>query len=209
MEGRAQLLAVLRDAQTQGFLGPGDPAVHLDHALGFVEVAIGALGCPPDRFADLGTGGGVPGLVLARSWATSAATFIESSGRRCEALEAWARELGMADRVEVLQGRAEVRARAADTRETFDLVTARSFARPSVTAEISSGLVRVGGFLIVSDPPVALGDRWPAGALDALGFGPAAQTVANGAHYAALPKVRPAPEDVPRPVGKLRKRPLW
>ena len=58
------LLEILIEAQSLGFLGPGDPASHISHALGFADAALVGAGAP-SRFADLGTGGGVPGLVLA------------------------------------------------------------------------------------------------------------------------------------------------
>ena len=38
-------------------------------------------------------------------------------------------------------------------REHFEVVTARSFAGPAVTAEIAAGFVAVGGVLVVSEPP--------------------------------------------------------
>ena len=50
-------------------------------------------------------------------------------------------------------GRAEDWAHEPELRETFDLVTARSFARPAVTAEIACGFLKVGGLLVVSEPP--------------------------------------------------------
>ena len=61
------LLEVLSRAQSLRFLGPGDPAEHLSHACGFGDAVATHLGREPDRFCDLGTGGGVPGLVLAAS----------------------------------------------------------------------------------------------------------------------------------------------
>ena len=55
-------------------------------------------------------------------------------------------------------------------RESFDLVTARSFARPAVTAEIGAGLARPGGMMVVSEPPTGEA-RWPEAALADLGYG--------------------------------------
>lgn len=209
MEQEASLLEVLASAQLQGFLGPGDPAVHLTHALGFADAAISQLSGAPADFADLGTGGGVPGLVLATVWPEVEGTLVESSARRCVALEASVRRLGLEGRVRVLEGRAERLAHDPAVRERFELVTARSFARPAVTAEAASGLVRVGGLLVVSEPPEPGPERWPAGPLEELGFGPPAAVVARGAHYACVPKLRAAPPAMPRPVGRAGKRPLW
>jgi 16S rRNA (guanine527-N7)-methyltransferase len=209
VERQAQLLEILGRAQSQGFLGPGDPREHLSHTLGFIETALGCLGGPPAQFADLGTGGGVPGLALALSWPQTEASLIESATRRCTALGEWITELGLESRVRVLEGRAEGWARVEGIRETFELVTARSFARPAVTAEIAAGLVRVGGFLVVSEPPESSPDRWPPAALERLGFEAAVPALVGGKHYASLRKARLAPETAPRAVGRPGKHPLW
>jgi 16S rRNA (guanine527-N7)-methyltransferase len=208
VDAEAQLLEVLVDAQSQGFLGPGDPASHFSHALGFADAVL-SCGPAPERFTDLGTGGGVPGLVLAALWPEAQAGLIESSARRCVALRAWVEQLGLEDRVEVLEGRADSWARNPSRRESFDLVTARSFARPGITAEISSGLVRIGGLLVVSEPPSGSDERWPKDLVEQLGFAPAVAVVARDAHYACLRKTQAAGDKVPRQAARLRKRPLW
>jgi 16S rRNA (guanine527-N7)-methyltransferase len=209
VEAEAQLLDILVDAQAQGFLGPGDPAGHLSHALGFADAVLACGPPPPERFTDLGTGGGVPGLVLAALWPETHAGLIESSARRCAALRGWIEQLGLEDRVEVLEGRADSWARNPSARETFDLVTARSFARPGITAEIAAGLVRIGGLLVVSEPPSGSEERWPPDLVAELGFAPAVAVLARDAHYACLRKTQAAGDKVPRQAARLRKRPLW
>ena len=203
------LLDILVKAQSLRFLGPGDPAEHLSHALGFADATVGRLGTPPDRLCDLGTGGGVPGLVLAATWPDCHTALIESAARRCAALAEFARELGIDERVEVLQGRAEFWAHEPGYRETFQVVTARSFARPAITAEIASGLVRVGGIVVVSDPPDAPADRWPVDGLHSLRLGPAQSTIERDVHFSSLEKLAPADPGIPRSEGRPAKRPLW
>ena len=205
----ADLLAVLGRAQSLRFLGPGDPADHLSHALGFRDAVASHLGTEPDRFCDLGTGGGVPWLVLAAMWPSAQGALIESAARRCAALEGWSRDLGIQDRVEVLHGRAEHWAHVEGYRESFQVVTARSFARPAITAEIATGLVRTGGSVVVSDPPDASPARWPAPELRKLGLGPAMPLVERGAHFSCLDKIHAAAPTTPRSEGRPAKHPLW
>jgi 16S rRNA (guanine527-N7)-methyltransferase len=204
-----ELLDVLVRAQSLRFLGPGDPSDHLSHALGFRDAVVAHIGAEPDRFCDLGTGGGVPGLVLAALWPYSHGALVESAARRCAALEGWSRDLGIQDRVEVLHGRAEYWAHADGYRETFQIVTARSFARPGITAEMAAGLVRVGGTLVVSDPPDAPPDRWPEDSLAKIGFGPARPVIQRSVHFSCVDKLRPADPTIPRSEGKPAKHPLW
>ncbi len=48
-----------------GFLGGMSVGDQIDHALGFVHAAESRMKEPPASIVDLGSGGGVPGLVLA------------------------------------------------------------------------------------------------------------------------------------------------
>lgn len=203
------LRQVLEDARTAGFLGPGPIEPHLRHAEGFAEAAEAALPHDPSAFADLGTGGGVPGLVLALRWPGSSGILVDSNQRRCAALRDAVERMGIADRIEVVEERAEGVGRSGYLRASFDLVTARSFAEPAVTAEIASGLVKIGGVLVVSEPPEPDDRRWPVEGLADLGFGPAELAVRIGAHFAVVAKVGSTPDRYPRGVGRPAKRPLW
>jgi 16S rRNA (guanine527-N7)-methyltransferase len=160
---------------------------------------------------DLGSGAGVPGLVLADRWPGADVGLVESSVRRCEWLRAAVERLALA-RCEVLEGRGEDHARAVGRRGSARLVVARGFGAPAVVAEIGGALVAVGGVLLVSEPPDAsarLQDRWPTPALAAMGLGPPAPVVAGGAHFVAITRRDPVPDDVPRRSGIPTKRPRW
>jgi 16S rRNA (guanine527-N7)-methyltransferase len=199
---------ILAAARAEGFLGPGPVEAHLDHARGFAEVVAQYVSEPPRRFCDLGSGGGVPGLVLALEWPEAEGLLIESRQRRAAFLRAQLLRLGVEGRVRVLEDRAEHAGHQPGLRERFEVVTARSFAPPAVTAEIASGLVEVGGWVVVSEPPGEMPGRWPIAALSELGLAPIG-TERTGAHFAILTKVRAAPSNRPRAVGIPSKRPLW
>jgi 16S rRNA (guanine527-N7)-methyltransferase len=207
-EDRARLLAILRGAQALGFLGPVDVETHLDHALVFAEPAV--VGRPPERAVDLGSGAGVPGLVLAAVWPSSDWVLLDASLRRTTFVREAVAELGWTDRVEVRRERAESAGRADELRETFDLVVARSFAGPAATAECGAPFLRAGGRLVVSEPPGAAG-RWPSEPLDRLGLaiGPTIVRSKVPATMQVLVQARSCPVTYPRRVGVPAKRPLW
>jgi 16S rRNA (guanine527-N7)-methyltransferase len=207
--GDDALVARLERARDHGYFGPGPVLAHLAHARGFGAVAERVAGRVPARAVDLGSGGGVPGLVLAWDWPTSVWLLVDAGQRRAADLEAAVADLGLTARVAVRTARAEDVAHEPNHRERADLVTARSFAPPAVTAEIATGLVAPGGWVIVSEPPGGDPERWPEAELAGFGFGPAELVVVDARTYAALPKRSAAPETVPRPTRRLVKRPAW
>ena len=69
--------------------------------------------------------------------------------------------------------------------------------------------MRVGGLLVVSEPPSGSDERWPKDLVGELGFAPAVAVVAREAHYACLRKTQAAGDKVPRQAARLRKRPLF
>jgi 16S rRNA (guanine527-N7)-methyltransferase len=209
MSSPEALLPVLERAREIGLLGPGPVVAHLRHSEGFAVASEDALGRRPRSFADLGTGGGIPGLVLALRWPDVRGVLVEVGQRRAAFLRESLVELGLAERIDVLEERAEVVGQASLYREQLELVTARSFASPSVTAEIAAGLVGIDGIVVVSEPPRPDDRRWPTEGLGNLGFGPADTLEIDGAHFAVLRKSSGTPSRFPRPVGRPAKRPLW
>jgi 16S rRNA (guanine527-N7)-methyltransferase len=147
------LMAVLERSRSLGFLGPGSLRVQVAHALGFAD----AVRTAPERVLDLGSGGGVPGLVLAAHWASSEVVLLDAAERRCAFLAESVASLGWADRVRVVRSRAEAAGRREDLRGGFDVVVARGFGPPAATAECGAPFLVVGGRLIVSEPPAGTG----------------------------------------------------
>jgi 16S rRNA (guanine527-N7)-methyltransferase len=163
--------------------------------------------------ADLGSGGGLPGLVVACSWEEARVTLIDSSARRTAFLERASDRLDLGDRVQVVNARAEACGREKALRGTFDGVTARSFGRPPVVAECAAPLLKVGGWLLVSEPPPpseggSAGVRWPEAPLRQLGLVPQ-EEIREEFRYQVLRQVEPCPERFPRRVGVPAKRPLF
>lgn len=211
----APLAELLREAQTLGFVGPGPVEPHLHHAEAFAS----AVSDPPERAVDLGSGAGLPGLVLAGRWPSSSWRLVESNQRRAGFLSAAIDRLGLADRVVVDPRRAEEVGRDLQVRGQSDLVVARSFGPPAVVAECGAPLLTVGGQLVVSEPPRDDPGRWPAAGVAELGLlveppesSPGAVTESAGGaapRTVRLRLVRPCPERFPRRVGVPGKRLLF
>lgn len=207
------LTEVLTESRDLGFLGPGPIQPHIDHAAAFAEVVDQSPAGPPARALDLGAGGGLPGLVLASTaWPATRWTFLDAQHRRTTFLERAVRTLGVDQRVTVLTARAEEVGRDPDHRGRYDLVTSRSFGAPGVTAECAAPLLEVGGLLVVSEPPVDEGDRWPDDGVARVGFGKAERLVVDGDQPTTLVRMAllvPVDDLYPRRTGVPGRRPLF
>ncbi len=194
-----------------GFLGSMPIGDQIEHALGFVAILESLSVGPPASVLDLGTGGGIPGLVLASCWPDTRVVLMDANERRTaflqEVVDGWA---GSA-RCEVVRGRAEELGRDGTLRQQFDAVTSRSFGPPAATAECGSSFLAVGGSMVISEPPDAdPEDRWPRAGLQRLGLVPVATLRPVGRFgYQVLTKVEAMDDKYPRRVGIPVKRPLF
>ncbi len=158
---------------------------------------------------DLGSGGGLPGLVLAVGWPGSQWVLLDSNRRRTCHLEQAVADLGLEARVVVMTGRAEDLV-GATTRATFQLVVTRSFAKPAVTAECAAPYLVEGGRLVVSEPPAGSPSRWHPEGLACLGMkleGPLLRV--GGGSFQAIVQVSECPAKFPRGTGVAARRPLF
>ncbi len=203
---------VLEQAATLGFLGEAPVDDQVDHALGFVAAVEEAIGIQPRAVLDLGSGGGLPGLVVACCWPDARIVLVDANERRTRFLsEVVVGPLPGTPPVEVIRGRTEVLGREGGLRECFDLVTSRSFGRPAVTAENGSSFLEVGGWLVVSEPPdVPSVVRWPTAGLATVGLtSVAAIRPPDRFGYQILRKSEPISDRYPRRTGIPTKRPIF
>ena len=161
------LLETLRTAQRFGFFGDRPIDAAAEHSMEYVR-ALGEL-VMPVRLVDLGSGGGLPGLVLADAFPDLDVTLIDRRQKRTDFLERAVVALGM-DHVEV---RCLDVVRLIDEVESgatprFDVVTARGFGPPELTLRSASALLADRGRIVISEPPT--GDRWPEDLLAELGL---------------------------------------
>lgn len=158
------LLAALAAIQDRGAIGESSLERAIEHADHFVT------NLPPDTesLADLGSGGGLPGLVIAVRRPQVRIVLVERRATRADLLRRAVAALGVGDHVEVLAD--DVQALARRSPAGFDAVTARSFAAPSITARWAGELLRAGGVLVVAEPPQDDPGRWPADLLERHGL---------------------------------------
>lgn len=100
----------------------------------------------PVKIADVGSGGGVPGIPLAIARPDAAVCLIESTQKKARFLLQASAELKLSN-VEVLSERAEAVGRS-DRRESFDIVIARALAAMDQLAQWCLPLVRPRGTLL-------------------------------------------------------------
>ena len=150
--------------------------------------------------ADVGSGGGAPGIPLAAAFPERTVTLIESQQRKCRFLASFAEEF---PNLHVICGRAEEQ-----EVDAYGVVVAKALAPPPVALEWCLPLVRTGGaaILFVGSLPY---DLAPLARL--LGGGEPEIEPVEGSRDRALvvvPKLGPTPAGFPRRPGMARKRPL-
>ncbi|NLA34758.1 MAG: hypothetical protein GX868_03610 [Actinobacteria bacterium] len=197
------LVDLLERSRALGFLGPGELETHIAHARSFLAlIPHGAA------VVDLGSGGGLPGFVIADERPDVSIVLMDAMEKRIAFLRDCVRAAEWGERVGVELGRAEVLAHRSDLRGRFDVVVVRSFGPPSATAECGVGFLRAGGTILVSEPRDRR-DRWPAQGLATLGLTPGALVESEHAAIQPLALTGAVSDRFPRKIGVPVKKPLF
>lgn len=166
--------------------------------------------------ADVGSGGGLPGIPLAVVLPGTEVTLFEATGKKVAFLRQASDEMGLAN-VKVVNERVEESARQEVHRGAYDVCTVRALARLSVIAEYSLPLLRSGGTVVAMKGRMdaeerAEGER----ALGILGgevreelqvrYSPGVEQ--GERRLLMLEKIRETPEAYPRRTGKPARDPL-
>jgi 16S rRNA (guanine527-N7)-methyltransferase len=157
---------VLGTAQRLGTLGALPIPDVIAHSRQFVDALAGITG----TVMDIGTGAGVPGLIIAVDRPDLTLVLTDRREARMDALARGVTAMGIRDRVKVLTADVAVLGQNPEHAAAYDAVVCRGFASPDVTATLARPLLKNGGTLIVSEPPVSDPSRWPADLLNRLGF---------------------------------------
>jgi len=124
-----------------GLIGPHEVPRLWDRHLLNCAVVAELIDSSARTLVDIGSGAGLPGIVLAMVRPELSVTLLEPMERRCRFLSDCIAELGLGNAT-VLRGRAE------DAVLRADVATARAVAPLDRLAELAVGLVRPGGMVL-------------------------------------------------------------
>jgi len=128
--------------EQRGLIGPLEPArLWSRHIL---NCAVMASLFESGRVGDVGSGAGLPGLVLAIARPDLSVALIEPMERRCEWLTEQIKDLGLSNAT-VYRGRAQ----EVPLHESLDYVTARAVSALKTLIPLVAPLARPGGEIIV------------------------------------------------------------
>lgn len=170
----------------------------------------------PAKVIDIGSGAGLPGLIIATVRPLWHVCLLDSLKKRCAFTTAAVEAMGL-DNVNVVWSRAEDAARDENHREVYDIATARAVAEIRVLAELCLPCVRVGGHWVAPKGPrpeeeitqglqaiQKLGGNVDSMRMDTY----SAPTSGTTFTVLTVEKCTPTPETYPRKPGSIKKKPL-
>ena len=201
------LEAVWESARATGSLGSVSMDELREHAAGYISPNLRLQ--PGARCVDMGTGVGVPGVLLALLYPETTWCLLDASARRCEIAWEAVREAGLDDRVEVAHERADDFARKPQWRAAIDLVVARLFGPPSEVAECGVPLLAENGSLVVS-VSATTANVWKSADLSPLAASVVEQWKTTSASYVRVQRtVGRMADRLPRREAPRRRSPLF
>ncbi len=190
-----------------------EEAVDRDALDALAPLRLPGLMAPVKTLIDIGSGAGVPGIVLAIALPRVQVTLLDALKKRVDFLNSVCAALQLNARA--VHARCEDAARDTSLRDAFDCATARAVAAMPLLAELALPFIRPGGFLVAYKGP-ALEDELPAArkAMSLLG-GKAREPVflpIPGRDWdhrlLVVDKLKSTPAAYPRKAGEAEKNPL-
>ena len=201
----AALDAAWKSARAAGVLGPTSTKDLWRHAAGYLPAA--CLVFDDIRGIDLGTGAGVPGVLLAAMLPMSAWLLIDASERRCAYARQAVAALELSTRVRVVHARGEEITHDPEWRGTADLVVARAFGPAAELAEIGLPLLAPTGRLVVS-ASTTTAEHWRVGAAYQ-SMEVDARAADDGGRFVEVRRLGEVPTMWPRPPAARRRAPVF
>jgi len=167
---------------------------------------------PPEvaRLLDVGTGAGLPGMVLAIARPALAVTLLDATGKKVRFLEHVIADLGL-DRVTAVHGRAEDLGHDPAERDTYAVVSARAVSSLPALLELAAPFLTLGGTALFPksidlDDELAAGRR--AAPLVGMAIDAAAVLPGSTTRLVIATKRAPTPVSYPRRAGLPAHEPL-
>ena len=177
----------------------------------FVDSLLGVDNITGNKLIDIGSGGGFPAIPLKIFKPDIMLTMLDSTGKKCEFLNAVCKELEFKS-ANAICARAEELAKTEEFRESFDVCTARAVARLNTLCEYTLPFVKVGGYFVAYKGDAEEEILEAQNAIKILGG--KIEKIDNfeleGAkrQIIVIKKIKATPEKYPRGNGKERKKPL-
>jgi 16S rRNA (guanine527-N7)-methyltransferase len=206
----AALEAAWAQARTTGVLGSATVKDLWEHTAGFTSAVCSAFSADAESLAvdlvDVGTGAGVPGLLLALQLPRARVTLLDANDRRLDHVRRARRALDLEARTQVIHRRAEDFAHDPQVRGRFDVAVARLLADPGDALELLAPLVGADGVVVLSTSMEAAG-RLEALPVPGLPLGPATRMGGTEA-FVVTRRAGEMPPELPRREKARRRAPL-
>jgi len=166
-ESRLRVLErILREAQRIGALSNAPVAEIISHAKWFAD----AMPHTARTAIDLGSGAGVPGLIVALFCPYLRLHLVDRRVGRTDVLVRAVHALNLVDRVTVRCSEITDMTKDSTWAKHFDVAMSRGLGPPIQTLNLSRDLVKPGGAIIISEPPPDSDSRWDQQQVRALGL---------------------------------------
>ena len=190
-----------------------EEAVDRDALDALAPLRVPGLMDPVRTLIDVGSGAGVPGVVLAIALPDVQVTLLDALKKRVDFLNRVCEALHL--NAHAVHARSEDAARDKALRDAFDCATARAVASLPTLLELSLPFVKPGGFFLAYKGP-ALDEELPAAAralklLNGQDRGPVSLPIPGrdwDHRLLIVDKLRPTPAAYPRKAGEPEKKPL-
>ncbi len=162
----AALHPILLEAQRVGALSGAPIELIISHALWFAR----AISDNAKSVVDLGSGAGVPGLIVALDRPDLELILVDRRSGRTDSLTRAVSALNLSARVKVVCAEIDALARDSNYAHRFDAAISRGLGPPNETLKLSTLLVKPGGVIVISEPPLSTQSRWVAKHVSDLGL---------------------------------------
>ena len=157
---------ILREAQRIGALSNAPVAEIIKHAKWFAE----AIPHSARTAVDLGSGAGVPGLIVALFCPQISLQLVDRRVGRTDVLVRAVHALNLTDKVTVKCSEISTMTKDSTWAKHFDVAMSRGLGPPIQTLNLSRDLVKPGVVIIISEPPPGSDSRWDEQQVRALGL---------------------------------------